>query len=79
MIAEVEEDLINAFVVKRKRERHLAFLRSPKRRRDFLRQPPAKWGRSFPASQVAWRTTKGRLDRFILSRAPTRRDRSEIA
>ena len=38
MLAEVEENLINGFVVNRKRERYVTFLRSPKRRREFLRQ-----------------------------------------
>ena len=38
MIAALEEDIINAFVVRRKRERHIDFLRSPRRRREFLDQ-----------------------------------------
>ena len=37
MILQREEALINTFVVARKRERYLGFLRSPRRRQDFLR------------------------------------------
>jgi len=38
MISRREEDFINTFVVARKRERYRELLRSPARRRDFLRQ-----------------------------------------
>ena len=38
MIAEVEEAVIRSFVVRRKQERYISFLNSPKRRREFLRE-----------------------------------------
>lgn len=36
--AAVEEAIVGAFVVSQKRERYIGLLRSPKRRREFLRQ-----------------------------------------
>jgi hypothetical protein len=38
MLIDRETDVINTFVVSRKRERYIELLRSPKRRQDFLRQ-----------------------------------------
>jgi hypothetical protein len=65
MRPDVEADFINTFVVRAKRERHITFLQTPRRRRDFLhtlyhfadfdprRTVPLKGRQDTPAAIVA--------------------------